>query len=424
MPRRMKARDIHQCAVSYDKIKSSQIIDALYTDFTSWEGLLDFQPIWRTPTGQTLTFEKDPAIRVGVANFQGRDVAIVAQQTPPSAQQRMAHNFGLVQADGYGLALGMMDYAEKYGLVLHSFIDTVGGDPFEASAAKLQSWLIARCQAKMLSLKTRSVSTIIGQGGSGGAIALQLAHRRLMLALSTYSVITPDGCAAILFRNVNDETINSALDILQPTADAMLKYGIIDTVVSEPLPDDPAYLPQTLEALKTALSQATLEVAEESLEDLQQELHARVAACGHVAEQKPWYRRGRRLTKRLLSFSRSPAPTTDPHIAYIRRHVLGDPDSTPQACNPVKDADGKVMQNGCGHISSLEQFRDNWQACPACHRPNPIDPHRYVDLLLDADSFHEIYADLTLEKIDGWTELYDYTASRKKSETQVGWRSP
>jgi acetyl-CoA carboxylase carboxyl transferase beta subunit len=420
MPRKMKARDIHQRAVSYNKIKSSQVVDALYTDFTSWEGLLDFQPTLRTPNGDILTFEKDPAMLVGVANFQGRDVAIVAQQTPPSAQQRSAYNYGLVKADGYGLALCMMDYAEKYGLVLHSFIDTVGGDPFEASAAKLQSWLIARCQAKMLSLKTRSVSTIIGQGGSGGAIALQLAHRRLMLALSTYSVITPDGCAAILFRNVNDETITSALDILQPTADAMLKYGIIDDIVDETMPDDPAYLPHTLEALKAALSQATLELADEPLEDLQQELHAKIAGCGQVAEQKPWYRRGRRLTKRLLSFSRLPTPTTDPHIAYIRRHVFGDPDCMPQACNPAKDADGKVMRQGCGHISPIEEFRDNWQACPACYRPNPIDPHTYIDLLLDADSFHEIYAHLTLEKIEGWTELYDYTASRKKSEKQPG----
>ncbi|MEE8301027.1 MAG: hypothetical protein V3S24_01185, partial [Candidatus Tectomicrobia bacterium] len=129
MPRKMKARDIHQCAISYDKIKSHQIVEALYTDFTSWEGLLDFEPVIRAPNGQPMAFEKDPAMLMGVASFQGRDVAIIAQQTPPSAQQRSAYNYGLVQADGYGLALCMMDYAEKYGLILHTFVDTVGGDP-------------------------------------------------------------------------------------------------------------------------------------------------------------------------------------------------------------------------------------------------------------------------------------------------------
>jgi acetyl-CoA carboxylase carboxyl transferase subunit alpha len=197
--RKIKARDIYQCATSYDKIKAQQIIESLYTDFTPWEGILDFAPLVRAPNGNTIDLRNDPAMMVGVAHFQGIDVAIIAQQTPASPQERHARNYGLVQAHGYGLALCMMRYAERYGLTLHTFVDTVGGDPFEGSAAGLQSWLIARCQARMLELKTRSVSTIIGQGGSGGAIALQLAHRRYMLALSTYSVIAPEGCAAILF---------------------------------------------------------------------------------------------------------------------------------------------------------------------------------------------------------------------------------
>ena len=235
MLRKMTACEIYPCATAYNKIKSRQIVEALYTDFTSWEGLLDFVPTIRAPNGSPIALAKDPAIIIGVAQFQGTDVAIIAQQTPPSAQERSAYNYGLTQADGYGLALCMMDCAEKYGLTLHTFIDTVGGDPFAASATKLQSWLIARCQARMLSLQTRSIATIIGQGGSGGAIALQLAHRRYMLALSTYSVIAPEGCAAILFRQVTEDTIAAALEILQPTAEHMLQYGIIDAIIAEPL---------------------------------------------------------------------------------------------------------------------------------------------------------------------------------------------
>jgi acetyl-CoA carboxylase carboxyl transferase beta subunit len=418
MSRKMRAREIYQSATSYSKIKSQQIIDALYTDFTSWEGLLDFEPVIRTPRGDAVVLEKDPTMILGVASFQGKDVAIIAQQTPPSAQERRAYHYGLVQADGYGLALCMMHYAEKYGLTLHTFIDTVGGDPFEASAAKLQSWLIARCQAKMISLETRSISTIIGQGGSGGAIALQLAHRRYMLALSTYAVIAPEGCAAILFRQVNEETITAALDILQPTADHMLKYGIIDGIISEPPLDTPDYLAQTLRNLQETLTRATTDVAGEAIDVLQQELHDKLARCGSVAKQKPWYKRGRRLTKRLWSFSRSSA-TTDPHIAYIRRYVFGDPDCTPQACNTVKDAEGNVVRHGCGHIFTAEEFHNNWHACPACHRPNPLDPYTYIDLLLDPDSFQEIYAHLTLEQIEGWTDLYDYTSTRKKGGKQT-----
>jgi len=418
MLRKMKARDIYHCATSYEKIKAQQIIESLYTDFTPWEGLLDFDPIVRAPNGNTIQLRHDPAMIIGIANFQGIDVAVIAQQTPASAQERRVRNYGLVQAHGYGLALCMMRYAERYGLTLHTFVDTVGGDPFEGSAADLQSWLIARCQAGMLELKTRSVSTIIGQGGSGGAIALQLAHRRYMLALSTYSVIAPEGCAAILFRNVNEETIASALDILQPTAEHMLKYGIIDGIVDEPLLDEPDYHTQVVANLKATLLRASTELGEQNLEDLRHDLHHNLSGIGRVAEQPSWYRRGKGLTKRLLSFSRVSHATTDPHIAYIRRHIFGDPDCAPQACNTVKDADGHVVRQGCGHISSEDAFRQNWSACPACHRPNPLDPDTYVDLLLDPDSFQELYADLTLEHIEGWTDLHDYSSTRQKIEKQ------
>lgn len=419
MLRKMKARDIYRCATSYNKIKAQDIIESLYTDFTSWEGILDFDPVVRTPNGKTIELRHDPTMMVGVANLQGTDVAVIAQQTPASPQERRAYNYGLVQAHGYGLALCMMRYAERYGLTLHTFIDTVGGDPFEDSAADLQSWLIARCQARMLELKTRSISSVIGQGGSGGAIALQLAHRRYMLSLSTYSVIAPEGCAAILFRNVNEETISSALDILQPTAEHMLKYGIIDGIVDEPHPDEPDYRTQVVANLKETLTRASAELSDEDLEDLERGLHDNVSRIGRVAEQQSsWYRRGKGLTKRLLGFSRSSPATTDPLVANIRRHIFGDPDLAPQACNTVKDDEGRVVRQGCGHIASEDAFRQNWSACPACHRPNPLDPHTYIDLLLDPESFQEIYADLSLEHINGWADLHDYSSTRQKIEKQ------
>ena len=417
----MKARDIHRSATSYEKIKSHQVIEALYTEFTPWEGLLDFEPAVHTPNGGALDLRSDPALTLGVAEFQGHDVAVIAQQTPPSEQDRGAYNYGLVQADGYGLALCMMRYAEKYGLTLHTFIDTVGGDPFETSAAKLQSWLIAQCQAQMISLKTRSISTVIGQGGSGGAIALQLAQRRYMLAQSTYSVIAPEGCAAILFRHINDQTIDSAVDILQPTASHMLKYGIIDAIIAEPSLDSPSYQAQTLENLREQLEQATLDLAEKPIEDLQQELRENIDKCGRVADQRPWYKRATRLTQRLLSFSRNRPKReamTDPHISSIRRHMFGDPDCTPQACNTIKGPDGQVVREGCGHLFPDDAFRNNWQSCPSCYRPNPLDPYTYINLLMESDSFQEICENLTLEHINGWTDLHDYSPTRQKMEKQ------
>ena len=127
MLRKMTAREIYRCATAYHKLKSRQIVEALYTDFTSWEGLLDFAPTVRAPNGSTIALTKDPAMIIGVAQFQGTDVAIIAQQTPPSVQERSAYNYGLTQADGYGLALCMMDYAEKYGLTTRMVVPDLGG---------------------------------------------------------------------------------------------------------------------------------------------------------------------------------------------------------------------------------------------------------------------------------------------------------
>ena len=179
----------------------------------------------------------------------------------------------------------------------------------------------------------------------------------------------------------------------------------------------PHYLATTLDSLSAMLTRATTELASTAIDALQQELQDKIARCGRIAEPQPWYRRGRRFAKRLWSFSR-PAVTTDPYIADIRRHVFGNSDCTPQACNTVKDADGNVVRHGCGHLFPAEEFRQHWHACPACHRPDPLDPSTYVDLVLEPDSFQEIYTNRTLEHIDGWTELYDYTAMRQKSTRQ------
>ena len=345
---------------------------------------------------------------VGVAEFQGKDVAVIAQQTPPSDQERGAYNYGLVQANGYGLALCMMRYAERYGLTLHTFIDTVGGDPFAPSATKLQSWLIARCQAKMINLQTRAMSTIIGQGGSGGAIALQLAHKRFMLALSMYAVISPEGCAAILFRQVNDDTIARALEVLQPTAEHMRQYGIVHEIIPEPALDDADYV-RTVVHVRDALVRATAELDGRDMTTLQHTLKDEILLCGRIAAPKPWYKRGRKLTQRLWGLTQSATVTTDPHIASIRRHMFGNPDCIPQTCNPVREEGGTIVRDGCGKNFTAEEFRHNWQSCPSCFRPNPLDPATYVQLLLDTDSFRNLCAsDARPYRWAGWTDLYDY----------------
>ncbi|MGH7850654.1 MAG: hypothetical protein ACREOP_10180, partial [Thermodesulfobacteriota bacterium] len=185
MSRPSKLTSIHEQSRSYNKVKSKEIIDYVYRDFVPYYEIPDFPMYITAPSGTAMEIVDDPAVIVGTAvlNKTNKRVAVIAQQMPSGDAERARLNYGLVKADGYALSYNMMSYAEENGLMLHTYIDTIGGDPFEYSAGKLQSWLISNCQAKMISLRTKSISTVIG---SGGAIALQLAHKRYMLSRAEY----------------------------------------------------------------------------------------------------------------------------------------------------------------------------------------------------------------------------------------------
>ena len=280
MSRPSKLSSIHEQSRSYDKIKSAQIIDSLYEDFVPYNELEDFPTSISAPSGQIIDIADDPAVIVGTAVFKKtkKKIAVIAQLMPSSNEERTKLNYGLVKADGYALAYNMMKYAEENDLMLHTYVDTIGGDPFEYSAGKLQSWLISNCQAKMISLKTKSISIVLGSGGSGGAIALQLAHRRYMLSRAEYSVITAEGCSAILFRSA--ENIEEALEVLQPTPEYMLKYGIVDKVIKEPALDNSDYKKKILGNIEKTILTATEELEKADIKYLQNSLVNRIQQCG------------------------------------------------------------------------------------------------------------------------------------------------
>ncbi len=269
MARTSKFIAIHEQSRAYNRIKAKDILNFLYTDFIPYRDLEGFQTSLRAPSGKIINLEEDPTTTIGTAVLRdnGKRVAIIAQNTPSNPEERTKLNYGLVKADGYGLSLNMLDYAEKNGLMVHTYVDTVGGDPFEYSSGKLQSWLISYCQSKMISLSTKSISIIIGSGGSGGAIAIQLAHRRFMLSRAEYSVITAEGCSAILFRN--SDNVPEALEVLQPSADYMLKYGIIDKIIKEPPLDKADYKEKALQNIKKSLTKTIEELEKTDVKYLQ-----------------------------------------------------------------------------------------------------------------------------------------------------------
>ncbi len=186
-----------------------------------------------TPLAGDRAFADDKAILGGLGRFQGRSVVVIGQEKGGDTQARLKHNFGMPRPEGYRKAQRLMDLAERFRLPVITFIDTPGAYPGVGAEERGQAEAIARSIEKCLSLTVPLVSIVIGEGGSGGAIALATADRVLMLEHSIYSVISPEGCASILWHSADEA--KTAAEALKITAQDLSGLGIIDSVVSEPL---------------------------------------------------------------------------------------------------------------------------------------------------------------------------------------------
>jgi acetyl-CoA carboxylase carboxyl transferase subunit alpha len=176
---------------------------------------------------------EDPAIVAGLGRFRGRPVAIVGHQKGRDLKERTFRNFGLARPEGYGKAVRIFGLADRLGLPVLTFVDTPGAHPGIESEQRGQAGAIARSMLAMLRLRVPSVTTVIGEGGSGGALAIAVADRVLMLQNSIYSVITPEGCAAILWKDAGKA--EQAAEALKLTARDLLELKVIDEVIPEPL---------------------------------------------------------------------------------------------------------------------------------------------------------------------------------------------
>ena len=178
-------------------------------------------------------FADDPAIIGGLADFEGESVMVVGQQKGRDTKERQYRNFGMPRPEGYRKALRLFRLAEKFNLPLITLIDTPGAYPGIGAEERGQSEAIAKNLYAMTELKTPSIGVVIGEGGSGGALALGVVDHLIMLQYSTYSVISPEGCASILYKDAKKADI--AAESLGITADHLKKVGLADEVVPEPL---------------------------------------------------------------------------------------------------------------------------------------------------------------------------------------------
>jgi acetyl-CoA carboxylase carboxyl transferase subunit alpha len=194
-------------------------IEALFTEYT--------------PLAGDRGFSDDHAVMGGLARFNDRPVIVIGHEKGFDTQSRIAHNFGMARPEGYRKAIRLMDMADRFGLPVVTLIDTPGAYPGKGAEERGQSEAIARSTEKCLQIGVPLVSVVIGEGGSGGAVAFATANRVAMLEHSVYSVISPEGCASILWKDA--EKMREAAEALRLTAQDLHKLGVADRIIPEPM---------------------------------------------------------------------------------------------------------------------------------------------------------------------------------------------
>jgi acetyl-CoA carboxylase carboxyl transferase subunit alpha len=186
-----------------------------------------------TPLAGDRTFADDHAVMGGLARFRDRPVVVIGHEKGHDTHTRIERNFGMARPEGYRKAIRLMDLADRFGMPVVTLVDTPGAYPGKGAEERGQSEAIARSTAKCLALQVPLVSVIVGEGGSGGAVAFATANRLAMLEHAIYSVISPEGCASILWKDA--EKMREAAEALRLTAQDLRELGVTDRIVAEPV---------------------------------------------------------------------------------------------------------------------------------------------------------------------------------------------
>jgi acetyl-CoA carboxylase carboxyl transferase subunit alpha len=223
-------------------------------------------------------FSAAPTIIGGVARFEGKPVMVIGHQIGRTTKEKVERNFGMQKPEDYRKALRLMQMAERFKLPILTFIDTPGAYPGIGAEERNQSEAIARNLFEMSSLKTPIICLVIGEGGSGGALAIGVGDRVMMLQYSVYSVISPEGCASILWKSA--DKASDAAEAMGVTADRIIKLGLIDRIIPEPLGGAHRDVDMIAANVKEALIENLAELESKSLDRLLHERYQRLMSFG------------------------------------------------------------------------------------------------------------------------------------------------
>ncbi len=260
-----KEMDVEKEAAALDK-KADTLLKDLYKGLTPWQKCLvarhPDRPHCRDYIEQLFTdymplagdrnFADDHAVMGGLARFNDLPVVVIGHEKGNDTKSRIEHNFGMARPEGYRKAIRLMDLADRFKLPVITLVDTPGAYPGKGAEERGQAEAIARATEKCLAIGVPLISVVIGEGGSGGAVAFATANRVAMLEHSIYSVISPEGCASILWKDA--EKMREAAEALRLTAQDLHKLGVIDRIVKEPLGGAQRSPKETLEAVGAAIA--------------------------------------------------------------------------------------------------------------------------------------------------------------------------
>lgn len=238
-----------------------------------------------TPLAGDRAFGEDAAILGGPASLRGRSVMLIGHEKGSDTAGRVRHNFGMARPEGYRKAMRLMDMAERFNMPVVTLVDTPGAYPGRGAEERGQAEAIATCTEKCLGLKIPLISVIVGEGGSGGAVALAAANRVLMLEHSVYSVISPEGCASILWKDAASKGDNKAPDAAEAmriSAQDLLELGVIDSVIPEPVGGAHRDVRLTIERLGDAVESAIRDLEHLSPEELKRQRREKFLAIGRA----------------------------------------------------------------------------------------------------------------------------------------------
>src|SRR5512143_212101 len=243
-------------------------IEHLFTDFEELHG--------------DRAYADDAAIVGGLARFDGQSVMVIGHQKGRDTKERQYRNFGMPRPEGYRKAMRLMRLAEKFGIPIMTFVDTPGAYPGVGAEERGQSEAIGKNLYVMAELRVPLICTIIGEGGSGGALAIAVGDALLMLQYATYSVISPEGCASILWKSA--DKASEAAETLGITAERLKKLGLVDKIVAEPLGGAHRDYPAMMQTLKKALQDTWRQVQSQTTDEMLQARFTRLMSYGKFKE--------------------------------------------------------------------------------------------------------------------------------------------